>query len=307
MSPAAVMLTLTLLFLLFSIEAGAVVPECGGKPAFWGVANYKLVAKVGGDFTTVQAAIDSVPPENNRWFKIHIKSGTYEEQVTIPPNKPCIFLEGEGRGSTIIEFSAHAQTDSSATFCSVPPNIVAKGITFKNTHNLGFTLPRVFSKIRTTDEVVPALAARIYGDKSAFYDCGFIGVQDTLWDVQGRHYYLNCYIEGAVDFIFGGGQSFFENTQIRVTAGGFITAQKRMGRNDPSGFVFYGGRVDGAAPGIQTLLGRAYGPFSRVIFHSTFFNSVINPLGWNAWKYVGQEENFEYVEMGCSGPGSDMS
>lgn len=56
----------------------------------------------------------------------------------------------------------------------------------------------------------PALAARIYGDKSAFFECGFEGLQDTLWDVQGRHYFLGCYIEGAVDFIFGNGRSYYE-------------------------------------------------------------------------------------------------
>lgn len=58
--------------------------------------------------------------------------------------------------------------------------------------------------------VAPALAARIYGDKSAFYDCKFVGYQDTLWDVEGRHYFKNCVIEGAVDFIFGNGQSYYE-------------------------------------------------------------------------------------------------
>ncbi|CAN1161638.1 Probable pectinesterase 66 [Linum perenne] len=304
---AAAMLTLTVvLFSASLMEAAAVVPECGGVPAFWGAANYKLVAKSGGDFTTVQAAIDSVPPQNNQWFKIHIKPGTYVEQVTIPLEKPCIFLEGKERRTTVIEFSAHAQTDSSSTFCSSPPNIVVKGITFKNTFEQRFPLPRAFGDNITT-LLVPALAARIYGDKSAFYDCAFIGVQDTLWDAQGRHYYLNCYIEGAIDFIFGNGQSFYENTQINVTGGGYITAQRRTGSNDPSGFVFYGGQVVGAATGIRVFLSRAYGPFSRVIFHSTYLNSVIEPLGWNAWRFVGKEGNFEYAEVNCSGPGLDMS
>ncbi|CAN1161805.1 Putative pectinesterase 52 [Linum perenne] len=213
-------------------------------------------------------------------------------------------------GATIIQYYAFAQTDSSATFTSWPSNVVAKGITFKNTHNLGKPIPKIYE---SSEQVVPALAARIYGDKSAFYDCGFIGVQDTLWDVQGRHYYLNCYIEGAVDFIFGNGQSFYEvctlnvqNTKIRVTGGGFITAQKRSGSNDPGGFVFSGGQVVGDG-GIQTLLGRAYGPFSRVIFHSTFLSSVVSPLGWDAWHFVGKEGNFLYAETDCSGPGSDTS
>lgn len=55
-----------------------------------------------------------------------------------------------------------------------------------------------------------AVAARIIGDKSAFYKCRFVGFQDTLWDVQGKHYFKSCTIEGAVDFIFGDGQSLYE-------------------------------------------------------------------------------------------------
>ena len=65
--------------------------------------------------------------------------------------------------------------------------------------------------------VTQAVAARIYGDQSAFIECGFVGFQDTLWDVTGRHYYKNCYIEGAIDFIFGGAQSYFEVTFIMIT------------------------------------------------------------------------------------------
>ncbi|CAN1161641.1 Probable pectinesterase 55 [Linum perenne] len=306
------MATLTLLcLLLFStclMEAAAFPPECGGKPAFWGAANYKLVAKSGGDFNTVQAAINSISPQNNRWFKIHIKSGTYVEQVTILPEKPCIFLEGEGRGTTIIEYGAYAATDSSSTFCSYPPNMVVKGITFKNTHNLGIPLPEIYDS-NVVGPVVPAVAARIYGDRSSFYDCGFVGVQDTLWAAKGFQYYHNCYIEGAVDFIFGSAQAFFENTQIFVTGGGFITAQYRSSSPKAyiSGFVFQGGRVDGANPGIQTFLGRAYGPFSTVIFQSTFLSSIINPLGWDSWRFPRQASQTLYAEIGCTGPGSNMS
>lgn len=50
----------------------------------------------------------------------------------------------------------------------------------------------------------------IAGDKASFYRCSFYGVQDTLWDVEGRHYFKGCFIEGAVDFIFGAGQSIYE-------------------------------------------------------------------------------------------------
>lgn len=55
-----------------------------------------------------------------------------------------------------------------------------------------------------------AVAALVQGDKAVFFRCGFFGLQDTLWDDHGRHYYKSCTIEGAVDFIFGNGQSLYE-------------------------------------------------------------------------------------------------
>jgi pectin methylesterase-like acyl-CoA thioesterase len=55
-----------------------------------------------------------------------------------------------------------------------------------------------------------AIAATINGDKTAIFNCGFLGYQDTLFDGSGRHYYKNCYIQGEVDFIFGFAQSYYE-------------------------------------------------------------------------------------------------
>lgn len=54
------------------------------------------------------------------------------------------------------------------------------------------------------------MAALVMGDNTAFYRCGFKSWQDTLWDVQGHHYFKRCTINGAVDFIFGNGQSIYE-------------------------------------------------------------------------------------------------
>lgn len=54
----------------------------------------------------------------------------------------------------------------------------------------------------------PAIA--IEADKAAFYGCGFVGVQDTLTDWIGRHFFKSCYIQGSVDFIWGQGQSVYQ-------------------------------------------------------------------------------------------------
>ncbi|GAB2218661.1 hypothetical protein Droror1_Dr00001887 [Drosera rotundifolia] len=129
----------------------------------------------------------------------------------------------------------------------------------------------------------------------------FVGYQDTLWDANGRHYFYRCYIEGATDFISRDGQSVYQNALIRSSHPGFITAQAREFPDDAGGFVFIGGYVLGSGP---TYLGRAWRPYSRVIFRKTYFADIIAPLGWNAWLYPGHERNFTYVEVDCRGPGA---
>ncbi|KGN61008.1 hypothetical protein Csa_021278 [Cucumis sativus] len=274
------------------------------------IQSVVIVDKSGnGNFQTVQAAIDSVPPNNNHWIKIQINPGVYKEKVTIPLEKPFIYLEGADSSNTVITFDDHQQTDTSATFTSRPPNIIVRGITFENSFNLR-EAPELFSCDDGT-YITQAIAARIYGDKSAFFNCGFKGYQDTLWDVQGRHFFSHCYIEGAIDFIFGSGQSVYEDCMINVNVAslpqvyqGYITAQSRQSAADPSGFVFKECTIKGSG---KALLGRAYGPFSRVIFKDAIMGSVVAPEGWYAWHFKGKEENFMYVEENCTGPGASTS
>lgn len=67
---------------------------------------------------------------------------------------------------------------------------------------------------------------------------------------------------------------------------GYVTAQGRMSASESSGFVFKGGVV---YSGGQVYLGRAYGPYSRVIFMETILSGKVSPLGWDAWWYKGKE------------------
>lgn len=64
--------------------------------------------------------------------------------------------------------------------------------------------------MRRREDITPAIAARMEGDKGIFHKCGFIGLQDTLWDGHGRHLFTQCYIEGVIDVISGFGQSIYK-------------------------------------------------------------------------------------------------
>ncbi|XP_068492306.1 probable pectinesterase 66 [Phaseolus vulgaris] len=275
--------------------------DCGGSQ----ISRTIIVDKSHkSHFTSLQAAIDSISPNNNKWVKIQINAGTYKEKVQIPENKPCIFIQGQGKDVTTIAFDDHVAPNSSSTFTSFSDNFVASDITFQNSFGLKMLKDLQNQKMSFDGIRVPALAARISGDKSAFFNCGFVGFQDTLWDELGRHYFQGCTIEGAVDFIFGDGQSYYRDCVLNVTALGSMTAQARMSDSEPTGFVFAGGSVIGSGTGIS-LLGRGYRPCSRVIFFKTNLGSVVQPVGWDAWSAKNNVSCLFYSEIMCSGPGSN--
>ncbi|KAE8698069.1 Ribosomal protein L13 family protein isoform 1 [Hibiscus syriacus] len=218
------------------------------------------------DFSTIQSAIDSVPSNNADWYCINVNPGTYREKVQIPRDKPFILLKGSGQIKTMVVWNEPYLHD--ATFSSFADNIIVTSLSFINSY---WGPERRHAK-------APAVAAMVNGDKSFFFRCGFSGVQDTLFDSIGRHYFKECYIRGAVDFIFGNGQSIYEDCSIH----------------------YLGGDVAAGAC-------RAWRDFSRVLFYNCNFSNVVYPLGWNAWRRVGKEQQFTFAEHKNFGPGADTS
>ncbi|KAJ1699240.1 hypothetical protein LUZ63_007752 [Rhynchospora breviuscula] len=261
----------------------------------------KHVYKVGPeeDYKTVQAAIDAVPEGNSEWVVVHVRAGTYREQVVVPKNKGHIYLRGNGKGRTAIIYDGCSNDNSaSATFTVEANNFVAFGITFKNNAERGLpNLPRNQS-----------VAAKVSGDKVAFYHCGFYSPHNTLFDHKGRHFYESCYIQGNIDFIFGRGQSLFQSCEIFVLPDGrndilgSITAHNRKSADDNSGFVFVNGKVYGVG---EVYLGRANEAHSRVIFANMYFSKTISPAGWTNWSYSGDHKDLMIGEHDCHGPGAD--
>jgi pectinesterase len=57
-----------------------------------------------------------------------------------------------------------------------------------------------------------------------FKRCRFLGDQDTLFSGFGRQYFLDSYIQGGVDFIFGNVAALFDNSEIHILRSGYLTA-----------------------------------------------------------------------------------
>lgn len=86
------------------------------------------------------------------------------------------------------------------------------------------------------------------GDKQGYYACGFYGYQDTLYAKSGRQYYSNCYVEGAVDYIFGNAAAWFGECTVASNGGGFITANSRTSAEDTGWYVFDHSTVSSFSP-----------------------------------------------------------
>ena len=66
--------------------------------------NFFVVDKNGcGDFQTIQAALDSIPANQENFFIIFINNGFYSDKLFL--EKSNIIICGESRDKTIIEFA----------------------------------------------------------------------------------------------------------------------------------------------------------------------------------------------------------
>eukprot|EP00253_Pinus_taeda_P017179 PITA_17179 len=251
-----------------------------------------------GDFTTVQAAINAVPANNMHPVTINVKPGIYKEKVNIPEDKPFITLVGSGAKTTIITWNdtAHSSggTYYSATVSVYASDFVARDITIENSYGPSGMTP--------DDQ---AVALRISADRCAFYSCRLLAYQDTVLDESGKHYFQDCYIEGAVDFICGNGKSLYKNCELHAIPeqSGAFTAQKRSSPSEDSGFVFLNCKLTGKG---LMYLGRPWGPYSTVIFANTYMDDIIFPEGWVDWPgQQGRERTVTYAEFQSSGPGGE--
>ena len=264
-------------------------------------------------FPTIQNALDHHPfaGPGGRVF-IEIVPGTYNERIIVTQNHRNITLLGTGAKpeDVVITNSLNAKT-SGGTFFTETAEINGDGF---EADNLTFE--------NTAGNTGQAVAAAVRADRVVFKHVRFLGHQDTLFADYGRQYYLDSYIEGGVDFIFGNATAVFAHSEIHANGPGYLTAQSRTDPNQPTGYVITNSRVTtsleasapppAGAPGAastaaarnQTALGRPWRPFARVVFMNTELPAQLNPAGYTVWKRGDPEPpQAWYAEYNNSGPG----
>lgn len=258
-----------------------------------------VVAKDGsGNFISVQAAISSIRdfrPEGRT--VIFIKKGVYKEKVVLPTQKTEITLIGEDRDSTVISWDDHANINKMGTFKTYTFMIQGNDIVLENL-TIENNAPRLGQ----------AVALHVEGDRVAFFNCRFLGNQDTIYlGREGcRNFFSDCYIEGTTDFIFGASTAWFENCTILGKVNSYLTAASTP-KNTAFGFVFNKCTIETADSVKAVYLGRPWRAFAYTLFMNCTMNGRIKPEGWNNWGKKENEATARYAEYKNVGAGSDVS
>lgn len=261
-----------------------------------------IVSKEGnGNFSTVQEAINATPDFRKKVTRILIRKGIYKEKIIIAGSKQLIQLIGEPNQKVVLTYNDFAQkknsfgeemgTSGSSSILIYGDGFYAQNITFEN----------------SSGPVGQAVAAWIAADKAIFQNCIFLGFQDTLYTYGkgARQLYVNCHIEGTVDFIFGSSTVWFEKCILLCKNSGYITAASTP-IDVKNGYLFHECQIIGDRSTGKFYLGRPWRPHAKVIFQHTTLPNFIDEGGWDNWRNIDNEKTAYFAEYGNKGPGSQV-
>jgi pectinesterase len=275
-----------------------------------------------GDFTTVQAAIDSIPENNTTPVTIDVAPGTYRELVTIPDNKPHISLNGTGASpqdvTIVYDNSSGTEmpgggtwgTSGSATFKADADGFQAANLTFAND----------FDEIGHADQADhQAVALRTRGDQIVLDNVVVTGDQDTLLldsddrYVQKRVYITGSTIQGNVDFIFGSATAVITDSVIEVTrrpdgsSSGYVTAPSTA--PDFPGFLITDSTITGDVDDGTYYLGRPWHAGGdaaldpQTTIRDTELSGAVRDTPWTDMSGFSWRDD-RFAEYHNTGPGS---
>ncbi|MGY1681907.1 pectinesterase family protein [Geodermatophilus sp. SYSU D01176] len=232
-----------------------------------------LVAQDGsGDFTTVQSAIDATPAGTaGDPVVIAVKPGTYRELVSLTKSNVTLIGTTGNAADVVITYDNAAGTTNPAT-----------GLTYGTSNSQTFRLSgndvtlRDLTVENAFDEAAvqlsggeQAVALHTTGDRLVASNVRLLGNQDTLLvnspdaNIVSRSYFVDSYVQGDVDFVFGRGAAVFDRSTIHALSrgsssnNGYITAASTADQF-PYGLLITDSTITSDAPAETFSLGRPW-------------------------------------------------
>ncbi|WP_433828227.1 pectinesterase family protein [Actinoplanes sp. CA-015351] len=276
-----------------------------------------------GDYTTVAAALAAAPASSTAPFVIAVKAGTYRETVTV--DKPYVTLVGAtGTASDVVisynnaagtakpDGSGTYGTSGSATALIKSNNVLVKNLTIENAY------------AETGSGSEQAVALKTTGDRLVFDNVRLLGDQDTLYadsakvGAVARSYFVNSYIEGDVDFIFGRGTAVFDRSTLKAATrgstsnNGYITAAS-TDKSLTYGYLITDSTVESDAPNGTFHLGRPWQPsgdtnaIAQVVIRDSVLPAAVKSAPWTDMTTTFSWRDARFAEYNNTGAGATVS
>lgn len=249
-----------------------------------------------GDYTKIQDAVYACPAFPYEKVTVYIKNGTYNEKIRIPEWNTNVVLKGESKEKTIITFDdnfSKINLGRNSTFYTYTvlvegDDFSASNLTIKN----------------ASGDRGQAIALSVVANRAKVSNCNILGNQDTLYlsGKEAKQYFVNCYIEGTTDFIFGSATTLFENCTIHSIKNSYITAASTP-EGTAFGFVFKNCKLTAEPSANAVYLGRPWRIYAKTVFMNCEMGNHIKSEGWENWSKPEAEKKAFYAEYDCSGEG----
>ena len=262
----------------------------------------------------LQQLFDSVPAGST----IRLAAGEYRQKLKL--RTPGVTLEGAGMDKTVIVWDDYAlkldeQGREYNTFRTWTLAVCADGVRMKNLAVVNDAL----HPERKGQEV----ALTVYGDDFQMEDCLLCSTQDTLFvgplpkDLIARYdgfltddlrqdrllsqRFARCRIEGTVDFIFGCGNTVFDDCEIRsvydVRGIGYAAAPAHA-LEQREGFLFRrcAFTCEDAVTPESIFLARPWRDYGLCRFVNCSYGAHIKPAGFDPWNDTGRDKTARFCE-----------
>lgn len=266
-----------------------------------GAADFRTEISVAldgsGDFRSIQSAINATKSFPDTDIRIVVGPGIYTEKVVVWSWNTRLSILGAGRDKTVIRWGDHfdkMQMGRNSTFHTASLSVEADDfyagdLTVEN----------------SAGPVGQAIALSVNADRVLFERVVVRGDQDSVYvgGENNRVLFRDCYIEGTVDFIFGGALAVFEQCEIHSKADSYITAASTF-QGQSAGLVFIDSRLTADAGVSEVYLGRPWRIYAQTVFLNCYMGPHVLPAGWHDWEKQAAHETALYAEYQSSGEGA---
>lgn len=265
--------------------------------------RYDFIVGVDGNFAAAKAAAQANASSGERFF-IFFPNGEYDlgnttgdatQQTSI--GIPNVSYIGQSADGVILFNQPLAVNEGIGTtptinFLSSSTNIYMQDITILNKMDY-----------RTGAFTGRAVALRDQGDRNIYKNVKLLSNQDTFYTGNNRYYLETSEIHGTVDYIFGGGDAFFNQcTLFLEERSGNVNTANATSSSRNWGYVFSNCTIDGfSITNGSYRLGRPWNGEPKVVYINTKMKVLPTAEGWGDPMNVVPYRFAEYNSLNSAG------